>query len=67
MTSFAASRTGRTSAASFSPARSTQRVTHPFAAAGTSVARSFRSFRAAADLQRGADDQALTMLMLGRN
>jgi hypothetical protein len=66
MTSFAASRAGRT-ATSFSPARSAQRLTRPLAAAGVSVARSFRSFGAAADLQRGADDRALTMLMFGRN
>jgi hypothetical protein len=67
MTSFAAPRTSRTTTSSFSPARSAQRLGRPFAAAGASVARSFRSFNAAADLQRGADDQGFTAIMFGRS
>jgi hypothetical protein len=67
MTSFAALRGGRTATSSFSPIRSVQSLSRPFAAAGASIARSFRSFGAAADLHRGADDGALTMLMFGRD
>jgi hypothetical protein len=67
MTSFAAPRAGRTTTAAFSPARSAQSLIRPFAAAGASIARSFRSSGAAADMQRGADDRALTALMFGRD
>ena len=64
MTSFAAARIATSSVSLAGPA---QRLSRPIASVGSSVARGFRSVRAAADLHRGTNDLTDSMLMAGRD